>query len=203
MKILSHKLLIIALAITFVSPITKVSWLPLAHAEPIPIPEDLASMPADFTLQSSDGPVSLQDFRGKVVLLFFGYTHCPDACPSTLRNWALAFKRLEKENLENVHGLFVSVDPERDTPETLKDYTSYFHPNISGVTGDHEILSFITMFYRANYDADPPDENGEYAVNHNGLVYVIGPNSKVRDLLSFQSQPDEFSQSILNVLKEN
>ena len=127
-------------------------WMSLLW-EPAPDPElcaltpPLASAPVggDFTLQSYRGPVELQDFRGQVVLLYFGYTWCPDICPTSLGLTSLALKALKPDELARVQSLFVSVDPERDTLEKLKNYGEYFHPKILGITGSPEAVAEVTQ----------------------------------------------------------
>jgi len=154
--------------------------------------DNIEAMGGDFTLQSADGPVALHDLRGDVVLLYFGYTHCPDACPTTLTQWRAAFKSLPERTQEHVRGIFVSVDP----LELLKTYTRHFHPNIIGVTGTHSELKKISAEFRASYEKADIISGSEYAVNHSGYVYVIDPTGKVRDLLTFQSSADEIVASI-------
>ena len=158
--------------------------------------DNIEELGGDFTLQSADGPVALHDMRGDVVLLYFGYTHCPDACPITLTQWRAAFKSLPAHTQERVRGIFVSVDPERDTLELLKTYARHFHPNIIGVTGTQSELQKISAEYRASYEKADIASSSEYAVNHSGYVYVIDPTGKVRDLLTFQSSADEIAASI-------
>ena len=163
--------------------------------------DNLEEMGGDFTLQSADGPVALHDFRGDVVLLYFGYTHCPDACPTTLTQWRAAFKSLPPHAQEHVRGIFVSVDPERDTPELLKTYARHFHPNILGVTGTPGELQKISAEYRARYEKADIVSDTEYSVNHSGYVYVIDPTGKVHDLLTFQSSADEIAASIRTAMR--
>lgn len=170
-------------------------------SQPTPIPEHLQRMGGDFTLQSVDGPVALADFRGNVVLIYFGYTNCPDACPMTLANWARAFKSLPDEERSRVRGMLVSVDPERDTPELLKEYTTFFHPNTIGVTGTIDELRKVTSLYRSDFVVENEDESDGYEVAHMSFVYVIDPQGKVRDLLAHESRPDEILKSIHNALK--
>lgn len=172
-----------------------------SQSQPLPIPDHLQNLGGDFILQSADGPLALQDLRGKVVLLYFGYMNCPDVCPLTLSNWAEAFNQLKNEEVEKVRGMLVSVDPERDTPEALKEYTHFFHPNILGVTGSHEKLSEVTMLYRADYSLEHINKGNEYRVDHTSFVYVIDPAGKLRDLLAHESTPEDILKSIRNALK--
>jgi protein SCO1/2 len=166
-----------------------------------PIPKYLQGVGGDFTLKSADGPVSLKDFRGKVVLLYFGYTNCPDICPTTLSNWADAFHQLDKNEQLRVRGLFVSVDPKRDTPKKLKEYTNYFDPNIIGVTGSHKNLVKIASSYHSSFSLENGGKGDNYTVEHMSFVYVIDPQGKVRDMLSHESTPADIVKSIRNALK--
>ncbi len=172
-----------------------------ANSQPAPIPEHLLTTGGDFTLQSADGPVALQDYRGKVVLLYFGYTNCPDACPMTMANWARAFKQLKKNELARVTGMLVSVDPQRDSPDMLKKYTRYFHPNIIGLTGSAEALEKALMLYRSDYEIDGGEDGENYEVAHMSFVYVIDPQGKVRELLTHESSPDAIVAGIRNALR--
>jgi protein SCO1/2 len=171
------------------------------NSQPSPIPQHLQDMGGDFTLQSADGPMALEDFRGKVVLVYFGYTNCPDACPMTMSNWARAFIQLTEEERSKVQGMLVSVDPARDTPETLKEYTAYFHPNIIGVTGSEEELRKIVSRYRSDFEIEHEGNSENYTVAHMSFVYVIDPQGKLRDLLAHESLPEEIVKSLRNALK--
>jgi len=164
------------------------------------VPEYLRGIGGDFVLQSADGPVALKDFRGKVAMIFFGYTHCPDICPLTLTSWSTAFDQLSPQEREKVRGLFISVDPGRDTPEALKKYTEYFHSNIIGVTGSHEDLVKIADLYRADFHIDKRGKGDDYLVEHSSFVYVIGQEGEVRDLLSHESTPEDISRSLRKLL---
>ena len=174
-------------------------WSGLFQDEPIP--QHLQNMGGDFTLQSADGPVALQEFRGKVVLIYFGYTNCPDACPITLANWARAFEQLTEKERSRVQGMLVSVDPARDTPEMLKEYTAYFHPNIIGVTGSEEELRKITWLFRSDFEIKNEDDSEHYNVAHMSFVYVIDPNGELRDLLAHESFPEDIVKSLRHVLR--
>mgnify|MGYP000967679565 FL=1 len=124
-------------------------WQPELPERPLP----RAAMPegGDFTLQSADGPVSLGDFRGKVVLLYFGYTYCPDVCPTSLAATAEALKALNPDELARVAVILVSVDPKRDTPARLKEYAEFFHPAMVGVTGTPEEIAAVAKRYGVFY----------------------------------------------------
>lgn len=126
-----------------------------------------------FTLTQGDGrTLRAADFRGKVTLLYFGYTHCPDECPTTLATLARAIKPLGPE-ADRVRVLFVTVDPKRDTAEILKRYTRLFGPEFVGLRGDARQLQQLTRRYRVSYGMGPEDASGDYEVPHSNVIYVF------------------------------
>jgi protein SCO1/2 len=127
----------------------------------------------DFTLQSADGPVSLAQYRGSLVMIYFGYTFCPDACPTSLANMSQALKALTPEELNRVHGIFISVDPERDTVSRLKTYAGYFHPRIVGVTGDSMQLALLAAQYGASFQSQKVDSKAGYLIDHTSEIYLV------------------------------
>lgn len=136
----------------------------------------------DFTLNSSDGPLSLDELRGKVVLLFFGYTSCPDVCPLSLSTIEGVFSKMTPEELKRVQALFVSLDPERDTLERLKKYTGYFHPNIIGATEKLEVVAEVAEQYGVGYEKKlVADSALGYVIYHSADIFVIGPDGKPRE----------------------
>ncbi len=139
---------------------------------------DLASPPTggDFVLHGADGPVALKDYRGKVVFLYFGYAYCPDICPTSLAVLAQVFNDLPPQARDKVRGIFISVDPARDTPAYLKEYASFFHPLLTGATGNAEEIAAVAHRYGVIYRVHPPDAEGRYTVDHSSLIYVIAPD---------------------------
>ncbi len=130
-----------------------------------------SSIGASFTLTGPDGKgVSDVDLRGQPVVLFFGYTHCPDVCPTTLFEVSELFRKLG-ENAK-VRGVFVSVDPERDTPAILKDYLSSFDKRIIGLSGERAALEPMLKGYRV-YARKNPTADGEYSMDHSAIVYLM------------------------------
>ncbi|MFZ4537560.1 SCO family protein [Propionivibrio sp.] len=154
----------------------------------------------DFTLQGFNGPVALKDFRGKVVLIYFGYTFCPDVCPTSLSLMAQALSSLETAERERVQGIFVSVDPDRDTPEHLNVYAPYFHPGIIGITGSTEQLTAVASQYGASYTKQKPNADGLYAVDHSSITYVIDPNGKLAASLPHASTPQQIVAAVRPLL---
>lgn len=125
-----------------------------------PLPKAALQAAGDFTLQSAAGPVSLKDYRGKVVLIYFGYTYCPDVCPTSLAATAQGLALLKPEELAKVAMIFISVDPERDTPARLKDYAEFFHPSIVGVTGTPDKVADVAKRYGVFYARQKVDTAG-------------------------------------------
>lgn len=154
----------------------------------------------EFTLDSSTGPVSLKDFRGKIVALYFGYTHCPDICPTSLIAMSQAFKQLPPDEAGQVQGLFISVDPERDTLDRLAEYAGYFHPAILGITGDLEQIQEITKRYGVFFQkVNMENSNMNYAVDHSSTIFILDRNGIIQDFVRHSDSPD----AIHAALKEN
>ena len=165
-------------------------WHPELPERPLPV----AAAPAggDFTLQSAGGPVALQDFRGKLVLVYFGYTYCPDVCPTSLAATAEGLKLLTPEELARVAMLFVSVDPERDTPARLKEYSEFFHPIIIGVTGTPDELAAIARRYGVFYARQAMDTaGGGYVVDHTSDTYIVGADGKLAGKIAHATPADQ------------
>ena len=129
----------------------------------------------DFTLQSVEGPVSLGDHRGKVVLLFFGYTSCPDICPLSLLRIGNCLSSLEEEQAEQVRALFITLDPGRDTAERMRQYAGFFHPGIVGLTGDAEAIDDVTARYGITWERKTALGSAlGYSIAHPDTVLLVG-----------------------------
>jgi len=161
----------------------------------------LSDMGGDFVLQSSDGPVSLSDYKGKVVVLYFGYAYCPDVCPTSLGLLSQALGKLKPEELSNVQALFISVDPERDTVEKLKKYAEAFHSNIKGVTGSPIDIADVTSRYGASYmKVEIPNSALGYAVDHSSKYYLINRNGKLNKLVDHGTSPNNIVAALRAML---
>jgi protein SCO1/2 len=134
-----------------------------------------------FTMtRAKDGKeVTAADYRGKVTLLYFGYTFCPDVCPTTLANVAQVLKTLGGD-ADKVRVLFVTVDPDRDTPKVLNQYTDAFAPQVDGLRGTPDQLAALARRYRAAYSVKASDDPTKYEVTHGSAVYVFGDGGKAR-----------------------
>lgn len=154
----------------------------------------------DFSLVDHHGSTfKLEQLRGKVVLLFFGYTYCPDICPTELAGIASLLNSLEGSE-EKVQALFVSVDPERDTPEKLKAYVSFFSSELIGLTGTAEQIDSVTKQYHVQASIYRADENSErYSVDHSANLYVIDQQGKLASIVPY-GFPINHVKSILTAL---
>ncbi|MGH8686249.1 MAG: SCO family protein [Burkholderiales bacterium] len=140
---------------------------------------------------ANGGAVSAADYRGKVVLLFFGYTNCPDVCPTTLARLAAA-RAAMRERRDAVQVLFVTVDPARDSLARLAEYVPAFGPGMAGLRGDEDAIEALTRRYRVSYTRDKPDAHGDYAVSHSGGVFVFDGKGRARLLV----RPDDAAPGI-------
>ncbi len=164
-------------------------WMPEMPERPLPKAAIAAG--GDFTLESASGPVSLKDYRGKLVLVYFGYTFCPDICPTSLASTAEGLKQLKPEEAARVAMVFISVDPERDTPPRLKEYAEFFHPSLVGVTGTPENLAEIAKRYGVFYARQKVETaGGGYVVDHSADTYVVGPNGQLVGKIAHATPPD-------------
>lgn len=145
--------------------------------------------------------VTLESFRGKLVVLFFGYTHCPDVCPTTLSDMAEAFKLMPDGASDKVQVLFVSVDPERDTPEILKAYVPYFHPSFLGLLGSPEQVAQVTKEFRIVYRKHVEPGATDYLVDHSAGSYVLDGHGRLRLYLPFGHKSRDIADDLLILLK--
>jgi len=157
----------------------------------------------DFTLDSNQGEISLSDYDGKVRMLYFGYTFCPDVCPGSLQRVGAAFKKLNPEELAQVQGMLISVDPDRDTLQKLEDYTKYFHPQIVGVTGKKPTIDEIAKRYDVTYRKAEGSTPENYLVDHTGYIFVLDKKGKIRDYLPHAVNIDRAVKVIRKLLNED
>ncbi|MGV6827295.1 MAG: SCO family protein [bacterium] len=156
----------------------------------------------DFTLYSERGDVSLKDFREKITLIYFGYTWCPDICPTNLGFISLALNELSAQELAQVQVLFISVDPERDTVKRLAEYVDFFHPSILGITGNDQQVADVARLYGAAYRRAEQDSATGYVVDHSANTYVMNQNGKLSHTLDHATPPDQIVAVIRNLLLE-
>lgn len=152
----------------------------------------------DFVLNSTKGPVSLDQFRGQAVLLFFGYTHCPDVCPTTMSNVADAMDLLNDDELALVQPLFITVDPARDTVEHLAEYVAFFHSKLIGLSGSESQIKKVAEIYSVQYFRDDLTDAGKdnYYMNHTSYLFLIDPDGKVVDMMSDHTSPGDIAAAL-------
>jgi protein SCO1/2 len=155
----------------------------------------------DFTLTGSTGQISLHDFAGKLVLLYFGYTTCPDICPTNLGNLSSAMRQLTDSERKQVQVLMITVDPERDTIEKLDTYLPYFDPSFKGLVGTPEQTAEIAHRYGAVYQKAAIGEGAlGYAVDHSAFTYLIDQQGKLIQQLPHATTGVEFVAAIRPLL---
>jgi len=183
-------LMIIAGLLAFIVLGLALFWTPEMPERPLP--KAAIAADGDFTLESANGPVSLKDYRGKLVLVYFGYTFCPDICPTSLAATAEGLKQLKPEEAARVAMIFISVDPERDTPARLKEYVQFFHPDLVGVTGKPDVLAEIAKRYGVFYAKQKVDTaGGGYVVDHSSDTYMLGPDGQLLGKIAHATPPDQ------------
>jgi protein SCO1/2 len=159
-----------------------------------------AALGRDFKLIDHNGqPRTLADFRGKVVVVFFGFTHCPDVCPATLAELARALKKLGPD-AQRVQVLMVTVDPERDTPEILKQYVTALDPAFLGLTGDAQAIAETAREFKVFYQRNPGATPETYSVDHSSGTFVYDSAGRLRLLVAYGQGAEVFAHDIGQLL---
>ncbi len=167
-----------------------------------PILPVLTDLGGDFELARAGGaPARLQDYRGRIVLLFFGYTHCPDVCPTTLYTLKLGMDQLGK-TAGQVQVIMVTVDPERDNPEQLEQYVRYFDPRFVGLSGTVEQIDEVARKYRVHRQKGQSAPGG-YSVSHSAYVYLLDQRGAVRALFGDGTKPAEIADGVRQLLADS
>lgn len=161
-----------------------------------------APVGGDFTVETKDKDISLSDFRGKVVALYFGYTTCPDICPTSLSLLTQALSQMSEAELSKMQSLFISVDPDRDNLTRLDKYTHYFHPNIIGATAEQDEIDRITKLYGAAYKKVESQSAAGYLVDHSSYTYIIDKKGKLRESLPHGTMPEKILSTIRKLQAE-
>jgi protein SCO1/2 len=151
--------------------------LQLSGRGPAPGVAQTAAIGGPFRLTDQNGrTVTDQDFKGRPFLVFFGFTHCPDVCPTTLFEVSEILRKLGADG-DRVRALFITVDPERDTPDKMKEYLSSFDPRLTGLTGDPEAVAAVAKAYRVYFKKVPLDQGG-YTMDHTAIVYLMDKDGR-------------------------
>jgi len=143
-------------------------------------------------------PITDKDMSGHPFLVFFGFTHCPDVCPTTLFDVSEILRALGPD-AKDVRALFITVDPERDTPAVLKDYLSSFDPRVIGVTGDSEAIPAVIKAYRV-YAKKVPQDGGGYTMDHTAIVYLMGKDGRFVTPFNMKRRPNEAAEDLRRYL---
>ena len=163
------------------------------------------NMPAggEFTLTSLQGPVNLSDHRGKVVLLFFGYTSCPDICPISLARIGACLTSLEAEQAEQVRAMFITLDPERDTAERMGQYAGFFHPGIAGLTGDADAIGDVTARYGITWERKSSPESAlGYSISHPDTILLVDAEGTLVGEVRGEDGGEALRQKVLELLAD-
>jgi protein SCO1/2 len=156
----------------------------------------------DFALTDHTGRArTLADFRGKAVVLFFGYTQCPDVCPTTLATLAETMQRLGPDAAD-VQVLFVTVDPERDTAELLSHYVTAFNPSFIGLSGDADATARTAKEFKILYQKQPGKAPGSYTMDHSAGTFIFDPQGRLRVYVSYGQGADVFAHDIRELLRK-
>lgn len=169
-------------------------------------PSNTAGYPGfggDFTLDSVNGSTSLSDFRGDVVVLYFGFASCPDVCPATLGKVRAALAELSRGERDRVNVVLVSLDPERDTPERVGAYAASFGEKFIGLTGAGAAIDEVARNYGVLHQkVELPDSALGYTIDHNSNTFVIGADGVVRHIVSHGSDVSEYRDRIRDTLDD-
>lgn len=158
-----------------------------------------ASIGGPFQLTDQSGQtVTEKDLRGKPSLIFFGFTHCPDVCPTSLFEMSEVLRAMGKD-ADRVNAYFVSVDPERDTPSAMKDYLSSFDPHLKGLTGSAEATAKMITTYRV-YAKKVPLKDGDYTMDHTALIYLMDRDGKFVSPFNLKRTPEAAAEDLRRYL---
>ncbi len=150
----------------------------------------------EFSLHSVGGPVSSKELVGKVGMIYFGYMHCPDVCPGTLARVGAALGILSEIERSRVEALFITTDPERDSPELMAKYVQHFSPHILGLGGSPSEIATAAKSFLSGYKKEAPDKKGNYAVSHASYIIITRPDGSIGKLLGHTSKPQEIVDSL-------
>ncbi|MBK7194629.1 MAG: SCO family protein [Myxococcales bacterium] len=168
--------------------------LPAELTPPRPVPTG-----GDFALASAAGPFRLADHRGRIVVLAFGYTACPDVCPTSLATMAAALKALPPAVADAIDPVFVSVDPERDTLDRLDGYVRYFHPRLAGVTGTPAEVAEVAKRYEVEYARVMASDGRGYSIDHSAEFHVIDRGGRPAARLAYDVPPTALADALARV----
>jgi protein SCO1/2 len=163
---------------------------------------DTPAIGGPFTLVNGAGEtVRDTDMRGKYMLVYFGYTFCPDICPTALGGLGTALDMLPQEQLDKVQPIFISVDPKRDHGEDLAAYSQAFHPTILGLTGPMDEINRVAAAYGARFAVHGDPESDDYSIDHTSIIYVMDPEGRFLTQFTHNASPDSMLAKLTQVVK--
>lgn len=199
------KLIVSVIAGLLIGALGAIALLPQVREQLLPAAgqqqSGTAAIGGPFTLTDANGKtVTDADFRGRYMLIFFGFTNCPDICPAGLQLISVAMAKLG-DKADKVVPVFVSVDPARDTPEKLASYVKNFDDRVVGLTGTPEQIAHIASVYRVYYEKTPNESApGDYGMNHTSIIYLMGPDGKYVRHFTPMTDLDEMVQRLDKLL---
>ena len=155
-----------------------------------------------FTLKKQDGTIFDSKISNKLMLIYFGFTYCPDVCPTTLIKMADVIDRLGEDS-DSVNSIFISIDPERDKEEVIKDYVSAFHDKIIGLTGSEEQISSVAKDWGVYYQKEDIEGSEDYTVNHLDIIFLANANGEYVDFFPPKIQSALIVEKIRNIINNN
>lgn len=157
----------------------------------------------DFTVVNQNNETVTQSILdGKYSLIFFGFTHCPDVCPSSMMMMNDVYLGLSDKQREKVQVILTSIDPERDTPEIMKDYVKTFHEDFIGLTGTKEQIKTMAKEYLVYHVKTEPDADGNYNIDHSGFIYFMGPDGRYMKHFSHKDKSEDILKTVQSYLRK-
>lgn len=155
-----------------------------------------------YTLTDQDGSARTeQDFKGDYKLIYFGFTYCPAICPTELAKISAVMNQLPEETAEKIQPLFITIDPERDTVEVMKDYISLFHPKLIGLTGTPEQIEAVKDAYRVYAKKVQDETMNDYTMDHSSFIYFMGPEDNLLGMYRIKDTPDYMIEDMTKQMK--
>lgn len=170
------------------------------QAAPAPIAMS-SNLGGPFELVNQDGTkVTEKSWPNKYLILYFGFTHCPDVCPTGLNKIVQALNALPKETIEKIQPILITIDPSRDTVKSLKTYVELFHPKLIGLTGTQQQIDHVIDIYKVY--AQKEGNGADYMMNHSAFTYLQGPDGKVIGIYAHDTDPDNMAKQISQALNK-
>jgi protein SCO1/2 len=205
MKIMSQRSIYVLVALLAVA-LGVIAWRLTPTPAPVARSSGTALVGGPFALIDQAGNAKASgDFRGRYMLIYFGFTTCPDICPTELTKIGAALSRLEKSDADKarqVQPIFITVDPERDTPAVVGQYVANFHPRLIGLTGSPEQIKAVLTAYRVYARKNiPKDEPQNYMMDHTSIIYLMGPDGLFIEHYSMADTAAQIAQSLQKVVQ--